>query len=290
MNTYRPRRTVLYLPASNERALDKAKTLPTDGLILDLEDSVAPDAKDAARELACAAAKSGAYGRREVTIRINAIDSEWHWDDLRAACAAGPDAIVVPKITSRKQVRYLARMLDRLHAPESTQLWAMIESPAAILEIEKTVGSDPRLTVLVLGTNDLVKELNAEHVPGREPLLYALSKVVMAARAEGLAVLDGVYNDVKDTEGFAAECRQGRAMGFDGKTVIHPGQLEPCNNAYAPSAEQAEQARALIETFEGALAEGKGVVTHQGKLVEQLHVDMARKVLATREAIAALGE
>ncbi|MEI2766137.1 MAG: CoA ester lyase [Dermatophilaceae bacterium] len=285
---YRPRRSVLYMPSSNERALDKAKTMPVDALILDLEDAVAPDAKEAAREAACAAVRSGEYGRRELTIRVNGVGTQWHEADLRAACQAGPDGIVVPKVGSAKAVRSLVKAMEKHRAPAHTKLWAMVETPEAILGARKLAAASERLAVLVMGTNDLVKELDALHVPGREPVLPALAHTVLAARAAGVAIVDGVYNDVKDAEGFQAECRQGRAMGFDGKTLIHPGQVEPCNRIYAPSDEQVDHARGLIAAFEQALAERKGVATYQGKMIENLHVDTARKVLATREAIDAL--
>ena len=213
---YRPRRSVLYMPSSNERALEKAKTLAVDGLILDLEDAVGPDHKVAARENACAAAASGEYGRREVTIRINGSGTAWHDDDLVAACAAGPDGIVVPKVNSADEVRSLVAALERHGAPERTRLWAMVETPEAVLGVGEIASASPRLAVLVMGTNDLVKELGARHVPGREPLLTSLSLALLAARRSGVAILDGVYNDVLDLEGFAAECRQGRDLGFDG--------------------------------------------------------------------------
>ncbi len=285
---YRPRRSVLYMPSSNERALEKAKTMPVDALILDLEDAVAPDAKDAARDAACAAVRSGEYGRRELTIRVNGVGTQWHDGDLKAACQAGPDGIVVPKVGSAKEVKALVKAMEKNRAPAHTKLWAMVETPEAILGARKLAAASERLAVLVMGTNDLVKELDALHVPGREPVLPALAYAVLAARAAGIAIVDGVYNDVKDAEGFEAECRQGRAMGFDGKTLIHPGQVEPCNRIYAPSDEQVQDARGLIAAFEQALAERKGVATYQGKMIENLHVDTARKVLATREAIDAL--
>ena len=223
---FRARRSVLYMPSSNERALEKAKSIPCDGLILDLEDAVAPDAKPAAREAACAAAASGDYGRREVTIRVNGADTEWHADDLAAACAAGPAAIVVPKVNSADAVRTLVDALEKHGAPDHTTLWAMVETPYAMLHAEEIAGASERLSVLVMGTNDLAKELYAEHVPGRHPLLPGLGLALLAARASGKVILDGVYNDVKDAEGFLDECRQGREMGFDGKTLIHPGQVE----------------------------------------------------------------
>ncbi|MEP9382226.1 CoA ester lyase [Nocardioides sp. KR10-350] len=283
---FKPRRSVLYMPSSNERALEKAKTIPADALILDLEDAVAPDAKAAARDNAVNAVTSGAYGNRELTIRINGADTEWHADDLAAAAKAGPDAVVVPKVNSPEAVHALVTSLEDAGAPERTKLWAMIESPYAILHAEEIAAASDRLTVLVLGTNDLVKELYAEHVPGRAPILSSLSLAVLAARASGKVVLDGVYNDVKDTEGFLAECQQGRVMGFDGKTLIHPGQVEGANATFAPSAEAVEDANGLIAAFEEG--KGSGVVTYKGRMVESLHVESARRTLAIAEAIAAL--
>jgi citrate lyase subunit beta/citryl-CoA lyase len=281
----RPRRSVLYLPASNERALEKAKTLPVDGLILDLEDAVAPDAKPAAREAACAAARSGDYGDRELTIRVNAAGTEWHDDDLAAVCAAGPDAVVVPKVDSAEAVRTLVAAMEAHGAPEHTKLWAMVETPRAMLHAEEIGAASERLTVFVMGTNDLAKELYAEHVPGRAPLLTGLSLALLAARATGTAILDGVFNDVKDTEGFLAECRQGREMGFDGKTLIHPGQVEDANRAFAPSEGAVAEARGIVEAWKSG--RGAGVVTYNGRMVERLHVDTAERTLALHEAINA---
>ena len=286
MSELRPRRSVLYMPASNERALEKAKTIPCDALILDLEDAVAPDAKPAARFAACAAVASGEYGRREVTIRVNGADTEWHDDDLAAACAAGPDGIVVPKVSSADEVRTLVSALERHGAPDRTALWAMVETPRAMLHAEEIAGASGRLTVLVMGTNDLAKELYAEHVPGRAPLLTGLSLALLGARATGTAILDGVYNDVKDTDGFLAECRQGREMGFDGKTLVHPGQVDGANAAFAPSEQAVEDARGIVAAWEDG--RGSGVVTYQGRMVESLHVETARRTLAIDEAIRAL--
>jgi citrate lyase subunit beta/citryl-CoA lyase len=283
---FRPRRSVLYMPSSNERALEKAKSLPVDGLILDLEDAVAPEAKPEARENACAAARSGAYGRREVTIRVNGMDTEWHADDMAAACAAGPDAIVVPKVSSADAVRELVERMAEHGAPERTRLWAMIETPYAMLHAEEIAAASDRLTVLVMGTNDLAKELYAEHVPGRQPLLTGLGLALLAARATGKAIVDGVYNDVKDTEGFLEECRQGRRMGFDGKTLIHPGQVEGANRVFAPSEEAVEDARGILQAWEDG--KGSGVVTYRGRMVENLHVESAQRVLTMHEAIQAL--
>ena len=285
MTDFRPRRSVLYMPSSNERALEKARTIPCDGLILDLEDAVAPDAKPAARDAACAAVRSGAYGRRELTIRVNGADTEWHADDLAAACAAGPDAIVVPKVGSADAVLELVEALAAHRAPAHTKLWAMVETPYAMLHAEEIAAASDRLTVLVMGTNDLAKELYAEHVPGRAPLLTGLSMALLAARATGKAILDGVYNDVKDPDGFAAECRQGREMGFDGKTLIHPGQVEGANEAFAPSAQAVETARGILAAW---AARDSGVVTHDGRMIESLHVESAQRTLSIHEAIGAL--
>ena len=284
--TFRPRRSVLYMPSSNDRALEKAKTIPCDGLILDLEDAVAPDAKPEARDKACAAVRSGEYGKRELTIRINGADTEWHADDLAAACAAGPDAIVVPKVNSADAVLQLVEAMAGHGAPEHTKLWAMVETPYAMLHAEEIAGASDRLTVLVMGTNDLVKELYAEHVPGRQPVLAGLGLALLAARATGKVILDGVYNDVKNTDGFLAECRQGREMGFDGKTLIHPGQVEGANEAFAPSEQAVEDARGILRAWEDG--KGSGVVTYNGRMIENLHVESAQRTLTIHEAIRAL--
>jgi citrate lyase subunit beta/citryl-CoA lyase len=284
-DVYRPRRSVLYMPGSNERALEKAKTLPVDALILDLEDAVAVDAKAAARENACAAAASGDYGRREITVRVNGIGTEWHDADLAAACEAGPDGIVVPKVNTAKEVKALVKAMEKYGAPDRTRLWAMIETPTAIFNARKIARESDRLAAFVIGTNDLVKELRADHVQGRAPLLTSLSMALLAGRESGIAVLDGVYNNVKDADGFRAECEQGRDFGFDGKTLIHPGQVEVCNEVFAPSAEAVEEAKGIVAAWEAGA--GAGVVTHNGKMIELLHVEIARRVLATHEAIAA---
>ena len=218
----RPRRSVLYMPGANERALEKAKGLAADAIIFDLEDAVAPDAKAEARDRVCAAVASGEYGNRELTIRVNGLDTEWHADDLAAAAAAGPAAVVVPKVGSVADVGAIEAGLEKAGAPDHTAIWAMVETPVAMLHAVEIASSSERLTVLVMGTNDLAKELHAEHVPGRQPLLTGLGLCLLAARATGKVILDGVYNDIKDPEGFEAECVQGRQMGFDGKTLIHP--------------------------------------------------------------------
>jgi citrate lyase subunit beta / citryl-CoA lyase len=284
----RPRRSVLYMPGANERALAKAETLPADALILDLEDAVAPEAKAEARDRVCEAAASGRYGGREVTIRINGAGTPWHDDDLRAAAAAGPAAVVVPKVDSAGAVHAIEKALEAGGAGDGTAVWAMLETPAATLRAEEICAASERLTVLVMGTNDLAKELRAEHVPGRQPLLAGLGLCLLATRATGKVILDGVYNDIADAEGFEAECRQGRQLGFDGKTLIHPAQLEPCNRVFAPSADEVERAGRIIEAFEQAQAEARGVVTVDGRMIENLHVDQARRTLALAAAIATL--
>jgi citrate lyase subunit beta/citryl-CoA lyase len=286
--TLRPRRSVLYMPGANERALEKAKGLTADALILDLEDAVAPDAKVDARDRVCTAAASGEYGMREIAIRANGLDTQWHDDDVAAIAKAGPDAIVIPKINSVEDVRAIESALDSAGAPDRTKIWAMVETPIAMLHAEEIAGCSERLTVLVMGTNDLAKELHAQHVPGRQPLLTGLGLCLLAARATGKVILDGVYNDIKEEEGFLAECRQGKEMGFDGKTLIHPSQLDPCNEVFAPSEDEVASAREIIAAFEEAEREGRGVVTVNGRMIENLHVDQARQTLAQAEAIAAL--
>ena len=287
-DSLRPRRSVLYMPGANERALEKAATLPADALILDLEDAVAPDAKAEARDRVCAAATSGSYGPREVTIRVNGIGTPWHDDDLRAVAAAGPAAVVIPKIDSVDAVHAIEKALEAGGAPDHTRIWAMLETPVAVLHAEAICTASERLTVLVMGTNDLAKELQAHHVPGRQPLLAGLGLCLLAARASGKVILDGVYNDIKNPEGFEAECVQGRDMGFDGKTLIHPSQLDPCNRVFAPAPEDVERSERIIEAFEAAQSDGRGVVTVDGRMIENLHVDQARRTLAIAAAIASL--
>jgi len=266
------------MPGANERALEKARELPADALILDLEDAVAPDAKAQARERVCEAARSGAYGQRTVTIRVNAIGTEWHDADLAAAGAAGPDAILVPKVGSAGDVLDVEAALVRAGAPDRTRIWTMLETPAAVLQAAEIAGACARLSVLVVGTNDLLKELFAEATPGRESLQTSLALCLLGARTAGKAILDGVYNDVRDTEGFEVECLQGRRLGFDGKTLIHPGQIEICNRVFSPSEQEVAQARRVIEAFEAA--DGAGVVTLDGRMIENLHVESAKRVLS----------
>ena len=277
-----PRRSVLYMPASNARALEKARTIPADAIIFDLEDAVAPDAKEAAREQACAAVRSGGYGRRELTIRCNALDTPWGRDDLAAASAAGPAAVVIPKVAGTDQLNEVAALAG------GTRIWAMVETPAAIFSVREIAGH-PAVDVLVLGTNDLAHELRASLVAGRGPLLPHLAVALLAAREAGKVILDGVYNDVKDLAGLQDECLQGAQLGFDGKTLVHPAQVEVANRAFAPTEAEVEHAARVIAAFEQAGREGRGVVTVDGRMIENLHVDNARRVLATAEAIAALG-
>ncbi len=290
MSELRPRRSALYMPGANDKALEKAKSLPTDAIIFDTEDSVAPDMKEVAREKVAAAVASGEYGHRELTIRVNSSETEWHEADLRSAAAAAPAGIVVPKINSAAEVAAVERILESAGVADHTRIWAMLETPDAIEHALEIANSSERLEVLIMGTNDLAKELRAALVPGRAPLLWGLGRCLNAARSAGKVILDGVYNDVKNPEGFAAECEQGADMGFDGKTLIHPTQVEPCNEAFSPSPDEIEYSRRVIEGFEQGLAEGKGVVTVDGKMIENLHVDNARRAIAIADAIAALGD
>jgi citrate lyase subunit beta/citryl-CoA lyase len=287
----RPRRSVLYMPGSNARAVEKAKTLAADGVILDLEDSVAPDAKEAARAQVAAAVKAGGFGAREIFIRINGIDTPWHADDLTAAAHAAPDAILVPKISTPEQVEMVGRRLLDMHIDQKTRIWAMIETPLAIFNIlaiaAEARDSESRLSGFVMGTNDLAKDTRAHLVSGRAPMLAWLSTCVAAARIHGIDILDGVYNDIGNADGFAGECRQGVELGFDGKTLIHPNQIEPCNRAFSPSAEDVTQARKVIAAFDLPENKAKGVVSIDGRMVERLHADMARRTVAVAGAIKA---
>jgi len=286
----RPRRSVLYMPGANARALEKARTLPADALILDLEDAVAPEAKAEARARVAEAVKSRGFGHREVVIRVNGRDTPWGMADLEAAVAARPDAILLPKVSRPSDIASAAGMLADRHAPLEMRLWAMMETPAAILNAREiaAAASDPgnRLSCLVLGTNDLVKETRARADAGRAAVVPWLATCVLAARANGLDVLDGVYNDFKDESGFRAECEQGRSLGMDGKTLIHPAQIAPCNDIFSPSEDEVERSRAIIAAFERPDNAGAGVITIEGRMVERLHLDMARRSVAIAEAIA----
>jgi citrate lyase subunit beta/citryl-CoA lyase len=284
----RPRRSVLYMPAANERALEKAKAIAADALILDLEDAVAPDAKIAARANAVAAARSGEYGHREITIRCNGLDTPWGADDIAAAATSGASAVVIPKVSSLAYLEEVERRLEAAGAPADMTIWAMIETPTAILDI-RSIAHHGRVNVLVMGTNDLAKELRTGMLPDRSPLVPHLATALVGAREAGKVILDGVYNDVRDPDGFLVEAMQGKALGFDGKTLVHPSQVEPTNTVWAPSDDDVDFSRRVIEAFEAAEAEGRGVITVDGKMIENLHVDNARRVLAVADAIAALG-
>lgn len=286
MTTIRPRRSVLYMPGSNARALEKARTLPADALILDLEDAVAPDAKDIARSQVCDAVKARGFGKREVIIRVNAPNTPWGEADLRAAAEAKPDAILVPKISSLMELNEIESKLGP--ADPSIAVWAMVETPIAILNIASIAAAGGRLACFVMGTNDLIKEIRGVHTQDRMNLAAALSLSVLAARANGIAVIDGVYNDIQNADGFKATCEQARAFGFDGKTLIHPTQVEPCNAVFAPSAAEVEDARKLIAAFELPENKGKGAIKLDGRMVELLHAEIARRTVAMADAIAAL--
>jgi len=281
----RPRRSVLYMPGSNARALDKAKSLPADGLIFDLEDAVAPDAKEAAREQVRAAVEAGGYAPRETVIRVNGLATPWGHADLGAAAAAGADAVLLPKVESASAVHQALRVLGEAGAPPDLAVWCMIETPRGALHAEEIAGASPRLGALVLGTSDLAMELHAAHTPMRLPMLTALGLCILAARAFGLAILDGVHLDLDDEEGFAAACRQGVELGFDGKTLIHPKQIGPANAAFAPTAEEVAQARRIIAAHEAATREGRGVTVLDGRLIENLHVVEAKRTVLLAELI-----
>jgi citrate lyase subunit beta/citryl-CoA lyase len=285
----RPRRSVLYMPGSNARAMEKARTLPADALILDLEDAVAPDAKDSARAQVCGAVREGGYGGREVVIRVNGLDTPWGEADLAAAADAAPDAILVPKVSSPETLAVVGSRLRRFGTPQRTRVWAMIETPLAILNAAAIASAaadvDSRLACFVMGTNDLAKETRAQLVPGRAPMLPWLMTALAAARAYELDILDGVYNGLSDEAGLRAECAQGRDLGFDGKTLIHPNQIAPANEAFGPDAAEVARSRAIIAAFDKPENAGRGAISLDGRMVERMHADMARRVVALAEAI-----
>jgi citrate lyase subunit beta/citryl-CoA lyase len=284
----RPRRSVLYMPGSNARALAKARSLPSDALIFDLEDAVAPDAKVSARDEVCAAVGAGGYGPRELIIRVNALATPWGLADLSAVAVAGADAVLIPKVESADAVRQALAVLDDAGGPSDLPIWCMMETPRAMLRAEEIAAADPRIGCLVMGTSDLAKELHAAHTPERLPLITALGLCLLAARAYGCAILDGVHLDLEDHAGFAASCRQGAELGFDGKTLIHPKQIGPANAAFAPDAEAVARARRIIEAHEKAARAGQGVVVVDGRLIENLHVVEARRQVQLAEAVAAM--
>jgi citrate lyase subunit beta / citryl-CoA lyase len=289
--TIRPRRSVLYMPGSNARAIEKARSLPADGIILDLEDAVAPDAKEAARAQVVAAVKAGGFGRREVFVRVNGIGTPWFADDLYAFAHVRPDAILIPKVSKPGDFDEVSAHLVGVAADEGIELWAMVETPLGVINAAAiaALAAAPRarLACFVMGTNDLAKETCANQVPGRFPMLPWLSHCVIAARAYGIDILDGVYNDIADIEGFRRECAQGDDMGFDGKTLIHPNQIEPCNAAFSPTPTELELAYRIIAAFDLPENRNKGVVQVGGRMVERLHAEMARRTVAIAEAIAA---
>ena len=282
-NSIRVFRSVLYVPGANERALTKATALPVDAVILDLEDAVAPQAKGTARERVCVAAGGGGFARSHVVIRVNGIDTPWHEPDLRSAAVSGAYAVLVPKVESVEHVTDIERALTGAGAPDELRVWVMIETPLAVVRAADIAGAGTRMDALVLGTNDLAAELNCRPGPDRGPLLTSLSLFLLAARAHGRVALDGVYNDTTNLDGFTAEVRQARDLGFDGKTLIHPGQIDPCNAAFTPTDDELDHARRVVEAFTEAERNGRGVAIVDGKLIENLHARQARRVIASRE-------
>ncbi|MSO72493.1 MAG: CoA ester lyase [Rhodospirillaceae bacterium] len=287
-DTPRPRRSMLYMPASNPRALDKAKALPADGLIFDLEDAVEPDAKPAARIAAVAAANSKGYGRREILIRANGLDTDWFKDDIAAIARSAADGMVLPKVNDPRDVRRVDDLLRKGGAPETLALWAMMETPRGIVAAAAIAASTPRLAGFMIGTADLAKDLHCAHPADRAPMLYALQHCVLAARAHGIFVLDGIHIDLEDEAGFAAACRQARALGFDGKTLIHPKQIATANLAFAPSVDELTHARRIVAAHAEAAKQGRGVTLLGGRLVENLHVREAERLMAQAAAISEL--
>ena len=274
------------MPGANARALEKSRTLPADAVIFDLEDAVAPEAKEVARRQVIDAVKAGGYGSREVFIRTNGLSTPWGYDDLVAVAKAGSDAVLLPKVESAEMVRQAESVLESHGAPDDLAIWCMMETPRGALHAEEIADASPRLGGLVMDTSDLAKDLQAQHTAMRLPLITPLGLCMLAARAARIAILDGVYLDLNDHEGFVDSCRQGAELGFDGKTLIHPKQLEAANEIFGPSEEELRLSRRIIEAYAAAAAEGKGVVVVDGKLIEKLHVDHAERVVALAEAIA----
>jgi citrate lyase subunit beta/citryl-CoA lyase len=287
MTAIRPRRSVLYMPGSNARAIEKAKTLPADALILDLEDAVAPESKELARKQVCEAVKAGGFGKRELVIRVNGLWTQWGEDDLSAAIAAAPDAILVPKVSSAADLQAIEERFSGHDTGRKIAIWAMMETPLAILNAGQIASAGGRLRCFVMGTNDLIKEFRGQHTPDRTNLSAALGISVAAARAYGLVVVDGVYNDIQNTAGFLDSCKQARAYGFDGKTLIHPSQIDPCNEVFAPSPAEVEAAQRIIAAFDLPENKGKGAISLDGRMVELLHAEIARQTVAMADAIAA---
>jgi len=284
----RPRRSVLYMPGSNARALEKGRSLPADGLILDLEDAVAPDAKETARDQIVAALKDGGYGKREIAVRVNPLDSPWGQDDVKAMATSGADAILLPKVETAAMIHDLEKLMDAAGAPATMGIQCMMETPLGMLNAQEVAGASKRITCLVMGTSDLVKDLQAAHTPERLPVLTSLGLCILAARAYGIAITDGVHLDLSDDEGFAAQCLQGKELGFDGKTLIHPKTIAKANEVFAPSREEIDWSHKIIAAHAEAAAEGKGVVVVDGKLIENLHVENAKRLVALSDAIKEL--
>ena len=285
---YRPRRSVLYMPGSNQRALDKARSLPADTLVLDLEDAVAPLMKVTARRQIAEAVAAGGYGQRELVVRVNGLDTDWAEDDIRMVASSGADALCMPKVETAAEVQQLAAMLEAFGAKDNLAIWVMAETPRGVMNIQQVAAAHPRVQVVVMGTSDLAKELRVRHTPERQGLLTSLNLCVLAARAHGLEILDGVYLDLDDPSGFAASCEQGRDLGFDGKTLIHPKQLEEANRTFGPGEQELERATRIITAWQEAEAEGKAVVLVDNKLVEVLHVEEAQRLLAIHQAIQSM--
>jgi citrate lyase subunit beta / citryl-CoA lyase len=286
--TARPRRSVLYMPGSNARALEKGRGLPADALILDLEDAVAPDAKALARQQIVAAVKAGGYGGRELIVRINGLDSPWGHDDLTAVATCGADAILLPKVESAAMVHDLEMQMVGAGAPDGMNIMCMMETPLGMLHAEQVAAASKRLSCLVMGTSDLVKDLQASHTDARLPVLTSLGLCLLAARAFGLSIVDGVHLDLDDDRGFAQACEQGKELGFDGKTLIHPKTISKANEVFGPSAEEIAFANKIIAAHAAAEKEGKGVILLDGKLIENLHVENAQRLVALDAAIKAL--
>lgn len=284
--TARPRRSMLYMPGANTRALEKGKALACDAIILDLEDAVSPDKKDEARQNILDATTDGGYGHRELLFRTNALSTPWGYADIAAAAKAKVDAVLIPKVDSGDTVRQVEAILEANGAPDTLAIWCMIETARGVLNADEIAGSSRRMGGFVMGTNDLAKELHCAHTPMRLPMLTALSQCLLAARANGIAIMDGVFMDLNDEEGLKASCQQGKEFGFDGKTLIHPKQLAPCNEVFSPSDAEVEHAHRVIAAFDAALAEGKGVATLDGKLIENLHVAIAHDLVKQAKMIA----
>jgi len=283
--TARPRRSILYMPGSNARALEKAKTLAADGLILDLEDAVAPDAKETARQQVCDAVQAGGYGMRELVIRVNGLSTPWGYDDIAAASKTNADAILLPKVESADAIRHMESIMFASGAPAEMKIWAMMETPRSVLEAEGIAEASHRMECLVMGTSDLAKELDCSHTRERLPMITSLGLCMLAARAAGLDIVDGVYLDLSDDEGFEFACRQGAELGFDGKTLIHPKTIGACNKVFTPAPDDVAWSRKIIDAHAEAAAEGKGVVVADGRLIENLHVESAKRLVAMAEAI-----